>query len=257
VDAGGRKNERRILQTNADRVNSVALTEFMADLLARTAAGSWLVIGRTIHRYRGRARNRPEISRMVFCRRFVPTRCQVMNHRLRPTFVSVAPSLARALARALACSLAMATTVIVLASPINEAQAGEMYRWVDKNGVLNYSQIKPEGVNAEKVVTRAGITPNNSAASTPQAAEPANQPKLTEEQQRKLDELKALRAQEEQQVAEIKKANCDKSQKLLERLKLKERVRIRESDGSERNLGEDERQQKMRDAELGIATNCT
>lgn len=153
--------------------------------------------------------------------------------------------------------LAFAALLLAFTGSVDHSRADEMYRWVDKNGVLNYSQIKPEGVKAEKVVTRGTLTSIKSETAPPPASEAGNQPKLTEEQQRKLDELKALSAQEEQQVAEIKRAKCEKSQKLLERLKLKEHVRIRENDGSERTLGEDERQQKIQNAELGIATNCT
>lgn len=150
----------------------------------------------------------------------------------------------------------MFLSTVIVAPPV---AADEMYRWVDKNGVLNYSQIKPEGVNAEKVETRAGTTARSPATPAP-AADPAaasGKPKLTEEQQRKLDELKALQQQEEQQIAEIKRANCEKSQKVLERLKLKEHVRIRNPDGTERALGEDERQKRIEEAQLGIATNCT
>ncbi len=134
-----------------------------------------------------------------------------------------------------------------------------MYRWIDKNGVLNYSQIKPEGVDAEKVLTRSNMTTRDSATppSDPALDAAAGKPKLTEGQQRKLDELKALQQQEEQQIAEIKKSNCEKSQKVLERLKLKEHVRVRNTDGTERVIGEDERQQRMNEAQIGIAINCT
>jgi hypothetical protein len=80
---------------------------------------------------------------------------------------------------------------------------------------------------------------------------------LNEEQQRKLDELKALHAQEEQQVADIKRANCEKSKGVLERLKQSERIRVREDTGSERIIGEDERQRRIEEAQQGIASNCT
>lgn len=137
--------------------------------------------------------------------------------------------------------------------------ATEMYRWIDTNGVLNYSQVKPEGIQSEKVVTRGSVTSSEIApASGDPAAQPGQSgPKLTPEQQQKLAELKALHEEEQQKVAEVKQANCEKSRKVLERLKLKDVVRVRENDGSERIIGEDERQRRIDDAQLGIATNCT
>lgn len=134
-----------------------------------------------------------------------------------------------------------------------------MYRWVDKNGVLNYSQVEPQGVKSEKIVTRGSLSSRIQEDSTSAAAQPTDttKPKLTEEQQRKLEELKALHAQEEQQVAEIKRTNCEKSKSVLERLKQSQRIRVREDAGNERIIGEDERQRRIEEAQEGIASNCT
>jgi hypothetical protein len=155
----------------------------------------------------------------------------------------------------------LSLTLLLLTSllAVSPARAAEMYRWIDKNGVVNYSQIKPEGVNAEKIETRGGAAATGSMTPPPETASTGtpDKPKLTEEQQRKLDELKALQQQEEQQIAEIRRANCEKSRKVLERLKLKEHVRIRNPDGTERTLGEDERQRRIEEAQVGVAANCT
>jgi Domain of unknown function (DUF4124) len=138
-------------------------------------------------------------------------------------------------------------------------QAGVMYRWVDKNGVLNYSQVEPQGVKSEKIITRGTISSRvqEDTKSAPAQTAEATKPRLTEEQQRKLDELKALHAQEQQQVAEIKRTNCEKSKSVLERLKQSERIRVREATGTERIIGEDERQRRIEEAQQGIASNCT
>lgn len=134
-----------------------------------------------------------------------------------------------------------------------------MYRWVDKGGVLNYSQVEPKGVKSEKIMTRGSVTSRaqDAAESASKEAETPAKPKLTEEQQRKLDELKALHAQEEQQVAEIKRTNCEKSKSVLERLQRSQRIRVREDAGNERIIGEDERQRRIQEAQEGIASNCT
>lgn len=139
------------------------------------------------------------------------------------------------------------------------AQAGVMYRWVDKSGVLNYSQVEPQGIKSEKIVTRGSLSSRVQEGTKPASPQPTDtaKPKLTEEQQRKLEELKALHAQEEQQVAEIKRTNCEKSKSVLERLKQSQRIRVREDAGNERIIGEDERQRRIEEAQEGIASNCT
>ena len=145
---------------------------------------------------------------------------------------------------------------VLLSMPV---QAGVMYRWVDKSGVLNYSQVEPQGVKSEKIVTRGSLNSRvqEDAKSAPAPTTESVKPKLTEEQQRKLEELKALHAQEQQQVAEIKRTNCEKSKGVLERLKQSERIRVREAAGNERIIGEDERQRRIEEAQEGIASNCT
>ncbi len=139
----------------------------------------------------------------------------------------------------------------LLAIACGSAQA-EIYRWVDENGVVNYTQHKPEDRTAQLVSTRGSTPP----VSAPAEASPAPDSNLTEEQQRMLDELKAREAERAEQVAEIRRDNCEKSRSVLQRLTQSERIRVRESGGTERVLPEEERQQRITEAQEGIATNC-
>ena len=43
------------------------------------------------------------------------------------------------------------TLVLLAAIPL--LMGAEVYRWVDANGVVNYSQIKPRGVPAEQLTS--------------------------------------------------------------------------------------------------------
>lgn len=157
----------------------------------------------------------------------------------------------------------MRTTLAVLLVSLSAtlwsstAPAGVMYGWVDKNGVQNYSQLEPQGVKTEKITTRGNVSSRAEEDAKPAPATAPLKPRLTEEQQRKLDALKALHAQEEQQVADIKRTNCEKSKSVLERLKQSQRIRVREDSGTERIIGEDERQRRIEEAQQGIASNCT
>lgn len=136
-----------------------------------------------------------------------------------------------------------------------------IYRWVDENGVVNYTQLKPEGVQAELVHADTGqrVT-SESAAGADRAPETAPAKKegepLTEAQQRMLEELRAAEQERQRQVAKVRESNCQQARDLLERLTSKGRLRVAE-DGQERVMPEEERQQRIEQAQRAVAVNCT
>lgn len=139
----------------------------------------------------------------------------------------------------------------------------EVYRWVDENGVVNYTQLKPEGVEAERVSAATGtrVRPDRSSErrSRPgQAADGANAaPALSEDQQQMLSKLQEAERARQEEVARIKDANCQRARSVLERLSVRARVRVRGEDGQERVMPEEERQERIAEAQRGIAANCT
>ncbi len=138
--------------------------------------------------------------------------------------------------------------LLMLLSATSHAQ---VYRWVDENGVVNSTQQKPEGRDAQTVKQA------RSPRSAPVEAEaPEPEKKLTEEQQRMLSDLQAKEAERQQQISEIRQSNCEKSRKVLDRLLRSDRIRVRDS-GEERVMPEDERQRRINEAQEGIATNCS
>ena len=135
------------------------------------------------------------------------------------------------------------------------AVSADVYEWVDANGIKQYTQMQPEKGIAYTLVRSDGR--RRSSAAPTAAPEPAtDQPGLNEEQQAMLDELKASEAARQQEVARIRDDNCAKSRDLLEKLQATGRIRMRDTDGIERVMGEEERQQRVADAHQGIVTNC-
>ena len=65
----------------------------------------------------------------------------------------------------------------------------EIYRWVDENGVVNYTQRSPEGVEAERIVTRGGAPTVAEAAVAEPAVEASPEPELSPEQQAMMQKL--------------------------------------------------------------------
>ena len=144
------------------------------------------------------------------------------------------------------------TALVILALPL--LTAADIYRWGDENGVVNYTQQKPHGVDAEQVASRHGPGVQPPAAQPKAASTP--QPQLDEKQQRLLEELQAAEAARRQEMAEARADNCSRARSLLERLTTKSRIKVRGEDGQVEVLPEEERQQRIAEAQRGIAVNC-
>jgi hypothetical protein len=138
----------------------------------------------------------------------------------------------------------------------------EVYRWVDPNGVVNFTQLKPRGVQAQHISTGSAGTSvigevTDQPVGAPGAGEPAAEGQLSSDQQNMLKGLQAAEQARRDEVARIKTANCEKSRSVLNRLSGTERIRVRDNDGAERIMEESERQQRISDAQRGISENCT
>ena len=144
---------------------------------------------------------------------------------------------------------------IILLLTASVASGNEIYRWVDENGVVNYTQQKPRDVEVEKISAYAG-TPTTVRTEAILPSPDAQPSKLDDAQQAMLDELKAAEQIRKGEVAKIREENCQRSRDVLNKLTLKERVRVRGDDGTQRVMGESERQRRINEAQMGIATNC-
>ncbi len=70
-----------------------------------------------------------------------------------------------------------------------------------------------------------------------------------------LERLRNAEAVRQEQVAEIRTSNCEQARTMLYDLQVRGRVRVRDGD-SVRIMDEDERQQRIGEAQEGIAVNC-
>jgi hypothetical protein len=148
----------------------------------------------------------------------------------------------------------ISTLLAVWVCGVTAVTAADVYKWVDENGVTNYTQRPIKGVESKRPRRQIADAPQEAEESAPAAEKP--EMVLTEDQQAMLNELKAKEAARLVEVAKIREANCTKSHKVLERLTAKDRIRVREHDGTERVLPHDELQARIADAHQGIATNC-
>lgn len=132
-----------------------------------------------------------------------------------------------------------------------------VYRWVDEDGVVNYSQLKPEGVDAELVSdTGERQRPRATPARPPSQTPPEDEQTLTESQQRMLSELQAAEQQRQAEIARVREANCQEARDVLQRLTSRGRIRVVGDDGQERVMPEEERQRRIDEAQRAVAANC-
>ena len=147
----------------------------------------------------------------------------------------------------------------LLAGASSSLTAAEIYRWVDANGVVNYTQQMPRDADSQKVTTDQGATRVVTAApatSAPAVAAPAPADELTASQQAMLEDLQAAERARQEEVDKIRADNCEKSRNVLSRLSATERIRVNDESGNQRIMPEDERQRRIEEAQLGIARNC-
>lgn len=160
-----------------------------------------------------------------------------------------------------ACAIACFSLALGTSAAVSSASAEEIYRWVDADGVVNYTQQKPRDVEAQALTTQRGAptrvrsTSTASVGSSGNAGETADEP-MTDAQQRMMDELQAKEQRRQQEVAEIREQNCQKSRRILDDLSAKERIRVRDDNGQERIMPEDERLRRISEAQQGIVDNC-
>ncbi|TBU79874.1 DUF4124 domain-containing protein [Pseudomonas daroniae] len=137
------------------------------------------------------------------------------------------------------------TTSLALALSTT-ALAGQVYRWVDAQGVTHFSEQPPQGQQATTV---------NTATPPP----PSTEPKPTPTFQNIADpEQAAIDAKVKQEVAEQeaqRRKYCESQRNNLAQLENNPRVRV-EDGGEMRRLGEEERQQRIAESKKAIEENC-
>ncbi len=158
-------------------------------------------------------------------------------------------------------SLFLATLCLALS-----ASGAEYYVWVDENGITNYSERNPQGYDAQYVGrshrfgervpvpgeedyagSRPGARPPAAATTPSRAANTPDPDSLIDDQ----------RAAITAQIAETKRANCEIGKRNLAQLEAFARIRVKDKDGQERVLSEEEHQQQIQEARQLVSENCT
>lgn len=134
------------------------------------------------------------------------------------------------------------------------AMAGQVYKWVDAQGVTHFGAQPPEGQQATSVNTsvpkpRPSLPSLDSVNTQPPASLPESKPVGD---QKAIDEK--VKADVASQEAERRKY-CDNIRTNLAQLQNNPRLRA-EVNGEVQRLTEEERQSRIKEAEKAINDNC-
>jgi len=128
----------------------------------------------------------------------------------------------------------------------------DVYRWVDENGVVVFSQTPPQEGEAEKFKTRGARAPEQAAAARKRIAD----------QQQQVDDYledKELATEKQAREKELKEAmarNCEAARRNLAGLEASRNRLTRMPDGSVVRLTEEQRQEKINQSKAQIKEYC-
>lgn len=133
------------------------------------------------------------------------------------------------------------------------AQAGNLYKWVDENGVTVYSQTAPPAKQVEKVA------PPPPPATSPEAARAELDAKIEkmDAAKQKQEEAATEAAKENSRQEQISKA-CESARQRLTQLNTgPPRFLLQEADGTTRRLSYEEQEKLRAEAQEQVDKYCT
>ncbi|MBT8069478.1 MAG: DUF4124 domain-containing protein [Xanthomonadales bacterium] len=140
----------------------------------------------------------------------------------------------------------------------NALAGGEVYRWVDENGVVHFGDQPDAKAKANAEVVQIQTTPAGSAE-TPTADTPAAENASDSAQPSYVQTLREERAARRREAAEREKAiagDCKRSREVVSQLEPSPRVIVRREDGTVTRLDDNERVKALDEARNFIADNC-
>jgi hypothetical protein len=144
------------------------------------------------------------------------------------------------------------TTALLLSATETMAQE-EIYRWVDKDGVVHFGNQPGEQADAELVEIQTPPANSTQTNSEPESAEPGHSQPTYAQQQR--DE-RATNKKEAAERKEMVDHLCEQTRQVVARLEPMPRVMVTKEDGTTIRMDDNDRLEKLGEAKQFIAENC-
>ena len=142
-------------------------------------------------------------------------------------------------------ALLLALALIATAAP-----AGDLYRWVDAEGRVHYTDSPPPGIKVEKLGIRSQAT--DPAALAADEAKTAATDRVSDEVARLKDEDAAAA----KQLAEAKAADCADAQKTYADMRDERKILVTGTDGKESWVRGDDAIKLKEKARADVAEKC-
>jgi hypothetical protein len=138
--------------------------------------------------------------------------------------------------------------------------AAQQYKWVDKDGRVQYGDAPPPGVKATRLSgpPAAPAAPASPGASGKPAAKPpsASEQDAAFRQRQQAAEKEAAKAADTQRQAAEKKESCERAQEYVRTLESGIRISRTDASGERAYLDDDQRAAEMAKARTNVQQAC-
>jgi|GEM_PF-823823 len=153
--------------------------------------------------------------------------------------------------------LALVAAFLLTLAPLTTSDARSMYRWVDDQGNVHFSDQRPSGSDAEVMGDEPRMGPGEEEAP---ATEDATADGADEEERQRQQERYDQRMQEHDEQREAAEARnremCERIRQELAQLEQGGRFRAPNEDGELEYLSEEQRQERMANQQRLIEEKC-
>jgi predicted lipid-binding transport protein (Tim44 family) len=135
--------------------------------------------------------------------------------------------------------------------------SAQQYRWVDKDGRVQYGDTPPPGVKATRLKPPSGgstAAPSSSAAK--KDAGKALSPEAAFQKRQKEAKEQDEKAARERAEADVRKANCDAAQAALRQIQSGQRIATMNSAGERVFLDDSARAAEEARGQRAVSENC-
>jgi len=148
--------------------------------------------------------------------------------------------------------LTVICALLVFTAPSPAADSQNMYKWIDDQGEVHYTQFPPPGRKTEK------MQPPPPPAESPNASGNDLQQQLDAVNKQNQEQLQGAKdAKQWAQIQKIRRDNCETAHKNLINLERGGNVRYMGPKGEVIRLTEEDRQKRINEANAQIKENCT
>ena len=160
--------------------------------------------------------------------------------------------------------------IFLLSFGLGSPASADVYRWLEADGTVNYGEHVPDNleytvVSRSKPAKAGSRESNNAQNKQPAVSSPTRQAganpvpaddNLSDRQRSMLSEIQAAEAARQAAVSKMRQSNCETSRRALSTLQASGRIRVRNDAGEESTMTEEDRSERISQAQKSVVANC-